>query len=177
MAGIRFIGLVMMLEYMKFKTVFFALLIFAAVWLLLVPTLLPPAYKSLAAEFNTDSVQRDLCLLLEKAEMANRAAALPQLGASWAGTNLKVCRVPKNILPDELKTKWGHAADTDRIKANDVLAFIDGNKIVAVYFTSSRAGCFVSLNPMLCPPSFNKLIRISSYPVFITVADCALEEN
>lgn len=44
-------------------------------------------------------------------------------------------------------------------------------QFVALQFHSSRIGCFVSRDPKLCPPHFNRLTRYTDQDLFITGMD------
>lgn len=44
-------------------------------------------------------------------------------------------------------------------------------QFVALHFHSSRIGCFVSRDPKLCPPHFNRLTRYTDQDLFITGMD------
>ena len=44
-------------------------------------------------------------------------------------------------------------------------------RFVALQFHSTRIGCFVSRDPKLCPPQFNRLTRYTDQDLFITGID------
>jgi hypothetical protein len=77
-------------------------------------------------------------------------------------------RIPKNWIPAEFPY-WGAMLNAELIEPTDVLSYHDSdNTLVAIEFSGTRYGCFVSRDPNRCPPRFERLNRLAETPLFIT---------